>query len=94
MKTIKAGSSLAAGLAMTDLTLDGLWLRYFALGGSCTRRALEAYVNDGGHWNAHEHDVAAHALNECLMDQGMDHPVLYAGDLPLTVAPSGRAGPA
>ena len=81
MKTIKAGSSLATGLAMTDLTLGDLWLRYFALGGSRPRRALEAYVHDDASWSAHEHDVAAQALNEYFMDQGLDHPVAYAEDV-------------
>jgi hypothetical protein len=81
MTTIKAGASLATGLAMTDLSIDDFWLRYFALGGCYPRRVLEEYIYGGGCGSAPEHDVAAHALNEYLTDHGMDHPVAYATDL-------------
>jgi hypothetical protein len=81
MRTIKGGAALAVGLAMTGLSIDDFWLRYFALGGSCPLRVLERYMNGGSSCSAYEHDVAAQALNEYLVDQGMDHPVAYAKDL-------------
>jgi hypothetical protein len=81
MRTVKAGTSLATGLAMTDLDLQAYWLRYFGLGGSYSRPKLQAYLAGDVTWSAHEHDVAAHALNEYFSDHGMDHPVLYADDL-------------
>jgi len=81
MRTVNAGALLAAGLAMTDLGVSDLWLRYFALGGAYPRQQLQAYLAGAGAWSAHEHDVAAHALNEYFADQGMDHPVSYSDDL-------------
>ena len=81
MVTVKGGTALAAGLAMAGLSIEDLWMRYFALGGSYPRRVLEVYVKGESTSSAHEHDVAAQALNECLADQGMDHPVAYADDL-------------
>jgi hypothetical protein len=81
MKTVNAGAMLAAGLAMTDLGVGDLWLRYFALGGGYPRQKLQAYLAGAADWSAHEHDIAAHALNEYFVDHGMNHPISYAGDL-------------
>jgi hypothetical protein len=81
MKTVRAGSSLAAGLAMTDLEIGDLWIRYFGLGGAYPREELQAYVEDQVSWSQHEHDVAAQALNEYLADRQLDHPVPYAAEL-------------
>ena len=81
MKTVNGGASLAAGLAMTNLGIGDLWLRYFALGGAYPRQKLQAYLAGVGSWSAHEHDIAAHALNEYFVDCGMDHPVSYVEDL-------------
>jgi hypothetical protein len=81
MTTLNAGVSLAAGLALTDLGINDLWLLYFALGGSHPRPELQKYLSGAGRWSAHEHDVAAHALNEYFVDHGLDHLVAYATDL-------------
>ena len=81
MKTVNAGALLAAGLALTDLGVSDLWLRYFALGGGYPQQKLQAYLTGAGAWSAHEHDVAAHALNEYFVDHGMDHPMSYSDDL-------------
>jgi hypothetical protein len=81
METIHAGSALTAGLALGDLTVSDLWVRYFALTGRNSQRDLASYLGGCAAWSPHEHDVAAHALNEYLDDQGMDHPVRYSDEL-------------
>ena len=60
------------------LTLEQLWLRYFALGGSRPALELEAVLHGALLADAHDHDVLAHALNERFTELGGDHPVPYA----------------
>jgi hypothetical protein len=44
-------------------------------------RELTTYLAGEDAWTAHEHNIAAHALNEYTSDQGMDHPVRYSNEL-------------
>jgi len=81
MSTVHAGSALAAGLALTDLDVQQLWGRYFALGGSHSRQELASYLRGEGEWSASDHDIAAHAINEYTDAQGMDHPVSYSHEV-------------
>lgn len=57
-----------------------LWWRYFELGGMSTAFQLEACLHGALRPTAHDHDVIAHALNECFVEQGGNHPVPYAAD--------------
>lgn len=59
------------------LTLEQLWLRYFALGGGQPPLELEAVLHGALLAEAHDHDVLAHALNERFTELGGDHPVPY-----------------
>jgi hypothetical protein len=81
MRTMEAGPALATRMALADLDKRELWIRYFALGGNYPYHRLCEYINGQCSGSAHEHDVAAHALNEYLDDRGMDHPVRYSHDL-------------
>jgi len=60
------------------LTLEQLWLRYFALGGCQPTLELEAVLHGALLAGAHDHDVLAHALNERFTELGGDHPVPYS----------------
>jgi hypothetical protein len=51
-----------------NLTVDELWLRYFALGGSAGRLEVDAYVNGAIALQPFEHDMLAHAINERLAE--------------------------
>ena len=62
------------------LSLDDLWIRYFALGGMSTALELEAYLFGALVAPPHEHDLLAVALNERFAELGGDHPVPYRGD--------------
>lgn len=62
------------------LSVDDLWLRYFALGGMCTVLEVEAYIAGALVAEPHDHDVLAVALNERFAELGADHPVPYSGD--------------
>jgi hypothetical protein len=81
MRTVNSGISLTVGLVLTDLDAMDLWGLYLALGGQNSYPELTAYLAGAAQWSAHEHDVAAHALNEYFDERGMDHPVQYADDL-------------
>jgi len=81
MRRVHAGAALAAGLALTDLEVRDLWVRYLALGGSHTCDELDAYLRGEGEWSAGEHDVAACAVNEDINDHGLDHPVSYSDEM-------------
>lgn len=64
------------------LSVDDLWMRYFALGGMSTALEIEAYLAGALVTPGHEHDVLAVALNERYFELGGDHPVPYSGDGP------------
>ncbi len=64
------------------LSLDDLWMRYFALGGMSTAFEVEAYMYGALVASPHDHDVLAVALNERVAELGGDHPVPYSGDGP------------
>jgi hypothetical protein len=64
-----------------DLSVKDLWTEYFALGGSATPLELDAFLNGALELPSSEYDKAAHALNECFMVRGQNHPVPYFADL-------------
>ncbi|GAA5107973.1 hypothetical protein [Nocardia iowensis] len=57
---------LVAAYKASQLTVDGLWLRYLALGGNVGRMEIEAYLNGLMAVPTLQHDVLAHAINERL----------------------------
>lgn len=62
------------------MSMDDLWMRYFALGGMSTALEIEAYLLGALLAPNHDHDVLAVALNERFSELGGDHPVPYSGD--------------
>jgi hypothetical protein len=70
-------SVLAAGFAHADLTLDQLWLRYFALGGSADVMDVDAYVSGLAAFPEGQRDLLAHAINERLDELVAPHRVPY-----------------
>lgn len=63
-----------------DMTMDDLWMRYFALGGMSSALEIEAYLLGALLAPRHDHDVLAVALNERFSELGGDHPVPYSSD--------------
>ncbi len=57
---------IAACFARSDLTLEQLWMRYFALGGSLSLLELDAYLNELVTLPRVDRDMVAHAVNERL----------------------------
>lgn len=55
-----------AAFEAADLTIDDLWLRYFAMGGAASTFELDAYLNGALALPALQHDIVAHAINERL----------------------------
>ena len=62
------------------LSLDELWLRYFALGGMSTALEVEAFLYGALVAIAHDRDIIAVALNERYAELGGDHPIAYSDD--------------
>jgi hypothetical protein len=72
-----AVNPLEAARKEIGLSLDDLWIRYFALGGNAEPLEVNGYLSDLLTLEIREHNVLALALNEAFSDLGMDHPVEY-----------------
>ena len=62
------------------LSIGGLWLRYFELGGMGTALELEAYLYGALQPSPLEHDVLAQALNERFVQLGGIYTIPYSDD--------------
>jgi hypothetical protein len=62
----ETGRSLLGAFRDAKLTLEQLWLRYFALGGDAALIEVEGYLQGLLPLPALQHDMLAHALNERL----------------------------
>ena len=69
--------SLADGWDLSGLSLNELWLRYLALGGTASPAQLEAYTRGRTRPDSYQHNIIAQAINEHFLDHGEDHPVGY-----------------
>jgi len=81
MRTVRAGSTLAADLAVTSLSVSEIWAHYLALGGNHGIRELEEYLYRANAWSPQEHDVLAQALNDHFIELGQGHPASYSDEL-------------
>jgi hypothetical protein len=72
--------SLEQARREVGLSVDDLWLRYFALGGMSTALELEAILYRALVPEVHDRDVLAVALNERFAEIGGDHPIPYSDD--------------
>lgn len=77
--TAAAHEVLEAGRAQAEMSLDDLWLAYFALGGAAAPESLGRYLAGGV--GPMDYDVVAQAINERFVDRGGDHPVPYRDEL-------------
>lgn len=53
-------------LKASCLSVDDLWMRYFALGGDAGEMEIEAYLSGLMQLTPLQHDILAHAINERL----------------------------
>ncbi|MCW2700650.1 MAG: protein serine/threonine phosphatase [Blastococcus sp.] len=82
-------SSLQSAFEHTDLTLEQLWMRYFALGGEADLVDVDAHLSGLLSLPAHQHDMLAHAINERLDEVVSEHRVPYSRPLRQQLPPSG-----
>jgi hypothetical protein len=61
---------LAEAFAGSKLTVEELWLRYFALGGDAGKVEVEAYLSALMPLPPLQHNILAHAVNERLDELG------------------------
>ncbi len=71
-------SALSAGFAQTGLTLEQVWVRYFALGGTGDLADVEACLAGLPALDDDQHDLLAHTVNERLDELAARHRVPYA----------------
>jgi hypothetical protein len=62
------------------LSIDELWMRYFALGGMGTILEVEAILYGALVPIPYDRDVLAVAINERFAELGGDHPIPYSDD--------------
>ncbi len=70
--------ALVAGYAHADLSLEQLWMRYFALGGTGDLTDVDAYLHGLLALPDHQRDLLAHAVNERLDELFTRHRVPYS----------------
>ena len=61
---------LAEAFTVSQLTVEELWLRYFALGGDAGKVEIEAYLAGLMPLPSLQHNILAHAINERLDELG------------------------
>ncbi|RZU31565.1 PP2C family protein-serine/threonine phosphatase [Blastococcus saxobsidens] len=70
-------SAVTAGFSRAELTLEQLWVRYFALGGTADLTDLDAYLHGLSTLPDAQCDLLAHAVNERLDELFTRHRVPY-----------------
>jgi hypothetical protein len=71
-------SALQAARARTGLTLEDLWMRYFALGGDADLMDVDAHLSGLNVLPVLQRDILAHAVNERLDELITQHRVPYS----------------
>jgi hypothetical protein len=71
---------VALAFGGTKLTLEELWLRYFALGGDAGKVEIEAYLAGLMPLPSLQHNILAHAINERLDEIGPPRRAPYRPD--------------
>lgn len=59
---------LRRAFSLAELTVQELWLRYFALGGDAGPTEVDAYLNALMAFTPTQHNILAHAINERLRE--------------------------
>lgn len=73
---------LAEAFTGAKLTVEELWLRYFALGGDAGKVEIEAYLAGLMPLASLQHNILAHAINERLDEMGPPRRAPYRPDPP------------
>ncbi len=71
---------LAVAFPGAKLTVEELWLRYFALGGDAGKVEIEAYLSGLMPLPSLQHNILAHAINERLDELGPPQRAPYRPD--------------
>jgi len=59
------------------LSVGDVWLAYLSLGGNAPADALESWLRGEGEPTAYDYNLVAHAMNEALVDRGLDRSIPY-----------------
>ncbi len=77
-----ASEDLDQARVQAGLALSQLWLRYFALGGTCTSLELDAWGQGALVAPAVEHNLVVQALNERFIELGQAAQLPYRDERP------------
>ncbi|WET77730.1 SpoIIE family protein phosphatase [Amycolatopsis sp. QT-25] len=80
---------IAACFARTGLTVEQLWLRYFALGGDVTEVELDAFLQGALSLPRIQRDMVTHAINERLDELSGARRAPYSREASATIRPRG-----
>lgn len=73
--------ALRAGLALTGMDAEQLWVALVGVGGNLSHEHLVRALDGSVAVSDEQHDIVALALNDALLDDGLHFPVAYAGEL-------------
>ncbi len=76
----KDHESLEAARRRSGLSVEGLWIRYFEIGGMASVLELDAFLQGALAPERIERDMVAHVLNEAFADQGVPDRLTYLYD--------------
>jgi len=76
----------AQALQRAELTMEQLWLRYFALGGDAGLIDIDAYIHGVSGLPPLQRDILAHAVNERLDELSLTQRSSYTRTIPDTPA--------
>jgi hypothetical protein len=62
------------------LSVDELWVRYFANGGTATIPQFRSFLGDDDWPGTLQYDICVSALNDRFTELDADHPVPYANE--------------
>lgn len=77
----RSAAVLQAGLAMSELDVQQLWVDYLTLDGFMTPSELEEVLRGEREVSAGEHDLLAQVLNGVFTTRGHNHPVPHAEEV-------------
>ena len=63
------------------LVVGDVWLHYFSIGGDADELEVEAYLNHAIGLPRLQRDMLAHAVNELILDEGLNFWAPYSDEL-------------
>ena len=69
-----------AALGQLGMSVQSLWIGYFAVGGNGSLADLEGWLGGASDPGDHDYDLLAQAVNDEFTARDLNHPVVYRAD--------------